>query len=64
MNKIELSDQDAADFKTFMKYRDFFLSLIQAHTYGIKNGQAVFNFDRDGKISSVERRDCVYQRNI
>jgi len=62
MVKIELSDQEAEHFKTFMQYREFFEALIKGQTYGIKNGQAILNFDAIGRLSSIERHDCLWHK--
>lgn len=56
MNMI-LTPQEEVRFLTFKKYYAFLLLLDNMGAFDIKNGSLTINFDKDGRIGSVDRNE-------
>lgn len=66
MNEITifLTENDAVRFKEFQQNYDNFMLLINKGVFEIKNGSAVLNFDSNGKITTIQRADMLYNSRI
>lgn len=52
--KIELSNQEAEMFRTYMQFHDNLVAVIKSGALTVKNGKAILNFNHEGKICDVE----------
>jgi hypothetical protein len=58
---IELTDEDAELFKVFQQHYDIIKYMAAVGCFEIRRGDFTVHFDREGKISSIERRLFSYQ---
>jgi hypothetical protein len=61
MAKIDLTDQEAEYYKAYLAHRDFFVALIDARIFDIKDGQGILNFGH-GVLIDIKRNDYLYRR--
>lgn len=54
MISIDLTDQDAEAFKSFMQRRDEYQKLVDAQFFDVKSGVVMVHFNHAGQIMRVE----------
>jgi hypothetical protein len=59
---VFMDKQTAERFEKFCENEQMFDILLRANIFGIKNGQAVINFNHTGTLMNVEIRSVAYQR--
>lgn len=66
MNEITifLTETDAQRFKEFQLNYENFMLLVNRGVFTIKNGSAVLNFDSNGKLTTIQRADMLYNAHI
>lgn len=57
---IILTTNDAEKFKLFQKYYDNFGTLLDSKVFEQKNACISLNFDNEGVIKTIERKDILY----
>lgn len=60
LNRVDLTPEQAALFILFMKHYDKIGFMIGQGAFDIKHGSVTVHFDKDGEVSSLERRLFSY----
>ena len=63
-NKVAvfIPDAEAAQFLLFQKYYEPFSILLDANVFTQRNAAITLNFDNNGILQVVERKDRLYSR--
>lgn len=61
---VELTDADAQLFIEFQKNYNTFSTLLQSGMFGIRNGNATVNFDKDGVIREINFHVVGYKKGF
>lgn len=66
MNEVTifLTPPEALLFKDFQQYHLMFTLLCQQGVFDVRNGQVIINFGPTGEISTIERKDILYNSHI
>lgn len=59
---IYVIDEDAKKFILFQQHFELFSTLLAAGVFVQKNAQIVLNFDNNGVLQVIERKDRLYSR--
>jgi len=62
MINIELTEQDAQQFRDFQQHYDLFTVLNNSGVFDIRNGTALLNFDSTGTLSDIDCNFKLYKR--
>ena len=62
--KIEITTPEAVLFRSFMEFNQTFALMVSSGVFDIRNGSATINFDALGNISSIERKDSLYNVRV
>lgn len=61
---IELTPEDVEKFKLFQQYYDTFTALVEAKVFEQKTASITLNFDHDGVLQTIERKDMMYSKRF
>lgn len=59
---VSLTNEEAENFKEFMRYRILFLTMVEAGAFATKNGQVILHFDSQGNMREIEKHIVVYKK--
>jgi len=59
---VYMPDNEARQFLLFKEHFDVFITLVEAHVFEQHNASIVLNFDNNGVLQVIERKDRLYSR--
>lgn len=61
---IFLTTPEAELFKSYQQFHETFALLVRQGVFDVKSGSVTINFDAQGQIGSIERKDTLFNRRL